>query len=132
MGRLSLNHRMAHYRIKNQSLAQLGKRKIDWAEEHMPVLASLGDKYRLEKPLEGIRICGCLHVTKETGVLIRTLRSSGAELSWCGCNPLSTRMTLPPQLQLTKEFQFMLVKGSPQINTMKIYTAQWKLSLISQ
>ncbi len=91
MGRLSLNHIMAHYRIKDESLAHTGKKKIDWAEEHMPVLVSLRDKYRHKKPLDGIRISGCLHVTKETGVLIRTLKSSGAELSWSGCNPLSTQ-----------------------------------------
>ena len=46
MGRLSLNHTMAHYRIKDESLAHKGKKKIDWAEEHMPVLVSLRDKYR--------------------------------------------------------------------------------------
>src|ERR1043165_5056779 len=82
---------MVHYRIKDESLAHKGKKKIDWAEEHMPVLVSLRDKYRDKKPLEGVRVSGCLHVTKETGVLIRTLKSTGAELSWCGCNPLSTQ-----------------------------------------
>ena len=79
------------YRIKDISLAEDGKRKIDWAEVHMPVLVALREKYEKSKPLKGIRVAGCLHVTKETGVLARTLKAAGAQLSWCGCNPLSTQ-----------------------------------------
>lgn len=79
------------YRISNISLAKEGKIKIDWAEAHMPVLVALRQKYGKIRPLEGIRVAGCLHVTKETGVLIRTLKMAGAEISWCGCNPLSTQ-----------------------------------------
>jgi adenosylhomocysteinase len=79
------------YRVKDVALAREGKRRIDWAEAHMPVLVSLRQKYEKTKPLKGIRVAGCLHVTKETGVLVRTLRAAGAELSWCGCNPLSTQ-----------------------------------------
>jgi adenosylhomocysteinase len=79
------------YRVKDVSLAEFGKKKIDWAEAHMPVLVSLRKKYENSQPLKGIRVSGCLHVTKETGVLVRTLKATGAELSWCGCNPLSTQ-----------------------------------------
>ena len=79
------------YRVKDVSLAEFGKKKIDWAEAHMPVLVSLRKKYEDSQPLKGIRVSGCLHVTKETGVLVRTLKATGAELSWCGCNPLSTQ-----------------------------------------
>jgi adenosylhomocysteinase len=79
------------YRIKDISLATDGKKRIDWAEAHMPVLVSLKRKYEMTKPLAGVRVTGCLHVTKETGVLVRTLKAAGAELSWCGCNPLSTQ-----------------------------------------
>jgi adenosylhomocysteinase len=79
------------YRVKDVALAREGKRRIDWAEAHMPVLVSLRQKYEKTKPLKGIRVAGCLHVTKETGVLVRTLKAAGAELSWCGCNPLSTQ-----------------------------------------
>ncbi len=57
----------------------------------MPVLVALRKKYEESQPLKGIRVAGCLHVTKETGVLIKTLKAVGAELSWCGCNPLSTQ-----------------------------------------
>ena len=77
------------YRVSNISLAEEGKKKIDWAEAHMPVLVALRQKYQMIRPLEGVRVAGCLHVTKETGVLIRTLKTAGAEISWCGCNPLS-------------------------------------------
>jgi adenosylhomocysteinase len=79
------------YRVKDVALAREGKKRIDWAEAHMPVLVSLRQKFEKTKPLKGIRVAGCLHVTKETGVLVRTLRAAGAELSWCGCNPLSTQ-----------------------------------------
>lgn len=79
------------YRVSNISLAEDGKKKIDWAEAHMPVLVALRQKYQKVRPLEGVRVAGCLHVTKETGVLIRTLKTAGAEISWCGCNPLSTQ-----------------------------------------
>jgi adenosylhomocysteinase len=79
------------YRVKDVTLARDGKKRIDWAEAHMPVLVSLRQKHEKTKPLKGIRVAGCLHVTKETGVLVRTLKAAGAELSWCGCNPLSTQ-----------------------------------------
>jgi adenosylhomocysteinase len=79
------------YRVKDVSLAEEGKKRIDWAEAHMPVLVALRKRYDESKPLKGIRVAGCLHVTKETGVLVRTLKAAGAEISWCGCNPLSTQ-----------------------------------------
>jgi adenosylhomocysteinase len=80
-----------NYRVKDISLSSEGRKKIEWAEAHMPVLVSMRNKYEKTKPLKGIKIAGCLHVTKETGVLMRTLKMAGAELSWCGCNPLSTQ-----------------------------------------
>jgi adenosylhomocysteinase len=79
------------YRIKDLNLAEQGKKKIDWAQVHMPVLSNLKKKLKDDSPLNGVKIAGCLHVTKETGVLIRILRDLGAELAWCGCNPLSTQ-----------------------------------------
>ena len=80
-----------NYRIKDPNLAEEGKKKIDWAQVHMPVLFNLKKKFKENSPLKGVKIAGCLHVTKETGVLIRTLHGLGADLSWCGCNPLSTQ-----------------------------------------
>ena len=88
---VKLLSRYMNYRIKDISLSSEGKKKIEWAEAHMPVLVSMGNKYEKTKPLKGIKVAGCLHVTKETGVLMRTLKRAGAELSWCGCNPLSTQ-----------------------------------------
>jgi adenosylhomocysteinase len=79
------------HRVKDLTLATQGRGRIDWAEAHMPVLVALRQKYEKTKPLKGVRVTGCLHVTKETGVLVRTLKAAGAEISWCGCNPLSTQ-----------------------------------------
>lgn len=78
------------YCVRDLSLADEGKKLIDWAESRMPVLMYLRQKYFKTKPFAGYKISGCLHVTKETAVLIRTLVDSGAEVSWSGCNPLST------------------------------------------
>jgi len=80
-----------NYRIKDISLAENGKKKIDWAEVHMPVLVNLRKRFEAQLPLKGVKVAGCLHVTKETGVLIRTIKALGAEIAWCGCNPLSTQ-----------------------------------------
>ncbi len=79
------------YKVKDISLAEAGKLKIDWAESRMPVMMALREKYSKTQPLKGQRIAGCLHVTKETAVLIRTLRAAGAQIAWSGCNPLSTQ-----------------------------------------
>jgi adenosylhomocysteinase len=79
-----------NYKVADLSLAAEGRLLIDWAEARMPVLMSLREKFEKTKPLAGHRITGCLHVTKETAVLIRTLRAAGAEIAWSGCNPLST------------------------------------------
>jgi len=78
-------------KVKDVGLAEQGRLKIEWAEAHMPVLMALRRKYEKEKPLKGMRISGCLHVTKETAVLVRTLVAAGAEVAWSGCNPLSTQ-----------------------------------------
>ena len=78
------------YCVKDISLAEEGRLLIDWAEARMPVLMSLRETYSKTKPFAGLKIAGCLHVTKETAVLIRTFREAGAEVYWSGCNPLST------------------------------------------
>ena len=78
------------YKVADLKLAEQGRMKIEWAESRMPVLMTLREKARSDQPLRGMRIAGCLHVTKETAVLVRTLRAAGAEVSWSGCNPLST------------------------------------------
>jgi len=79
------------YKVADIDLKEDGLKKIEWAESHMPVMMALRRKYGESKPLAGMRIAGCLHVTKETAVLVRALREAGANLSWSGCNPLSTQ-----------------------------------------
>ncbi len=78
-------------KVKNSALAPQGRLKIEWAESRMPVLAKLRAEAKKTLPLKGMRIAGCLHVTKETAVLVRSLKDAGAEISWSGCNPLSTQ-----------------------------------------
>jgi adenosylhomocysteinase len=100
-----------NYRVKDISLAEEGKKKIDWAEAHMPVLVALRHKHQDEKPLKGIKIAGCLHVTKETGVLARVLQSVGAELAWCGCNPLSTQDDVAASLATNEHISVFARRG---------------------
>ncbi len=79
------------YKIKDINLASEGRRNIDWAESRMPVMMDFRKKFSETKPLAGMKIAGCLHVTKETAVLVETLIAAGAEVAWSGCNPLSTK-----------------------------------------
>jgi len=79
------------FKVKDLSLAKAGKLRVEWAESRMPVLMALMKKYSTTKPFKGYKIAGCLHVTKETAVLIKTFAAAGAQVSWSGCNPLSTQ-----------------------------------------
>jgi adenosylhomocysteinase len=79
------------YTVANLGLADEGALRVDWARSRMPVLAKLKAQAEIDKPLAGMKVAGCLHVTKETAVLIETLSAAGAEISWSGCNPLSTQ-----------------------------------------
>lgn len=85
-----MDSKKGQYKVADLGLANDGKQLIAWAESRMPVLMALREKYRKTKPLKGFRIAGCLHVTKETAVLVRTFVEAGADVSWSGCNPLST------------------------------------------
>jgi adenosylhomocysteinase len=85
-----MDQKKGHYKVANLKLADEGRKRIAWAESRMPVMMSLIEKYQKTKPLKGYRIAGCLHVTKETAVLVKALAEAGAEISWSGCNPLST------------------------------------------
>ena len=82
---------MEEYRVKDPSLSPLGREQIEWAETRMPVLVRLREKYSAGRPLEGLRVSACLHVTKETAVLVRTLKAWGAEVTLVPSNPLSTQ-----------------------------------------
>ncbi|HEC80860.1 MAG TPA: adenosylhomocysteinase [Thermoplasmatales archaeon] len=78
------------YAVKDLSLADAGRKLVHWAEDHMPVLMRIRREFEEKKPLDGITIGCCLHVTKETAVLVQTLKAGGAEVALCGSNPLST------------------------------------------
>jgi adenosylhomocysteinase len=83
---------MVEYKVADESLAPQGKEALYIAENKMPVTSNIiRERFKKEKPLEGITIAGCLHVTKETGILARTLKAGGAEVYLCGSNPLSTQ-----------------------------------------
>ncbi|HID15481.1 MAG TPA: adenosylhomocysteinase, partial [Candidatus Atribacteria bacterium] len=79
------------YKIKDLSLAEEGRKQIEWAEKRMPVLMKIKERFNKEKPLKGIRISACLHVTKETAVLMKTLKAGGAKITLSASNPLSTQ-----------------------------------------
>jgi adenosylhomocysteinase len=86
-----MDHKEGAYKVRDLNLADEGRKRIEWAESRMPVLMRLRDQYSDSKPFDGYKIAGCLHVTKETAVLVETLQACGAEVAWSGCNPLSTQ-----------------------------------------
>jgi adenosylhomocysteinase len=79
------------YDVLDLGLAEAGKARIEWADQDMPVLASIRERFEREKPLEGMRVAACLHVTTETANLMRTLKAGGADIVLCASNPLSTQ-----------------------------------------
>jgi len=82
---------LGDYKVKDMGLADQGELLIEWAEAHMPVLRQIRRRFEEERPLEGARLGACLHATKETAVLVRTLEAGGAQVALCGSNPLSTQ-----------------------------------------
>jgi adenosylhomocysteinase len=83
--------KMESFKVKDSSLAPKGHLQIEWASKHMPVLNQIKERFSKEKPLKDLTIGACLHVTKETGVLIETFLAGGAKVALCGSNPLSTQ-----------------------------------------
>ena len=77
--------------VKDLALADAGRKRIEWADSNMPVLAELRDRFAKERPFDGLRMSACLHVTTETANLCRTLKAGGADLVLCASNPLSTQ-----------------------------------------
>ena len=80
-----------NYDVKDLSLAEAGRQRIDWAFREMPVVGLIRERFMSEKPLNGIRISGCLHITTETANLALTIKAGGADLVLCASNPLSTQ-----------------------------------------
>jgi len=79
------------FKVKDMSLSPKGKLQISWASKHMPVLQKIKQRFEKERPLENLMIGACLHVTKETAVLVKTFLAAGAKVALCGSNPLSTQ-----------------------------------------
>jgi len=82
---------MTGYKVRDVSLAERGSLEVEWASRHMPVLNQIRERFEREKPLEGVRVSACLHVTKETANLVLTLMAGGAEVALAASNPLSTK-----------------------------------------
>jgi len=99
------------YDIKDIGLADKGQLRIEWAGKSMPVLNSIKERFSKEKPLSGLRISACLHVTTETAVLARTLKAGGASLALCASNPLSTQDDAAASLVAKDEIPVFAIKG---------------------
>jgi adenosylhomocysteinase len=97
--------------VANLALAPEGQSRIEWAAGQMPVLARIRERFAAERPLEGIRIAACLHVTAETANLVRTLRTGGATLALCSANPLSTQDDVAAALVLDDGIEVRARRG---------------------
>ncbi len=103
------------FHVKDLSLADLGKNRIEWAEMDMPVLRrEIRERFVEEKPLKGIRIGACLHVTTETANLMRTLKEGGAEVYLCASNPLSTQDDVAAALVKYYDIPVFAIKGEDE------------------
>jgi len=99
------------YDIKDINLAPKGRLRIEWAEMSMAVLRSIRERFEKEKPLEGLRLSACLHVTTETAALAKTLKAGGAEVVVCASNPLSTQDDVAAALVADDEIPVFAIKG---------------------
>ena len=95
----------------DRSLAPKGKLRIEWADRQMPVLAEVRRRFEKEKPLKGLKVAACLHVTTETAVLARTLAAGGADVALCASNPLSTQDDVSASLVLDDGIATFAIKG---------------------
>jgi adenosylhomocysteinase len=100
-----------NYDVADLALADDGQARIDWADRHMPVLASIRERFAREKPLDGIQLGLCLHVTTETANLVRTLTAGGAQVALCASNPLSTQDDVAAALVDRHEVEVYAIKG---------------------
>jgi adenosylhomocysteinase len=100
-----------NFDIKDKKLADKGRLRVEWAAQSMPVLRSIEKRFIAEKPLAGLRMAACLHVTTETAVLAQTLKSGGADLRICASNPLSTQDDVAAFLAVCEGIPVFAVKG---------------------
>ncbi len=99
------------YDIKDIKLANKGALRIEWARNNMPVLALVAERFKKEKPLKGLKVAACLHVTTETGVLMEVLKAGGANLAVCASNPLSTQDDVASSLVKNLKVPVFAIKG---------------------
>lgn len=102
---------MDKYDIKDPKQAEGGRRRIQWAEREMPVLRSIHERFAKERPLKGVRLSACLHVTAETGNLARALQAGGADVVLVASNPLSTQDDVAASLVSHDEIPVFAIKG---------------------
>jgi adenosylhomocysteinase len=110
---------MASYDVKDPRLADGGRLKIEWAEREMPVLRLIRERFAKERPLEGVRISACLHVTTETANLMRTLQAGGADVVLTASNPLSTQDDVAAALVNHFEIPTFAIKGEDNVTYYK-------------
>ncbi len=103
------------YDVKDTSLAEKGRLRVEWAEMAMPVLRLIRSRFEREKPLNGFRVSACLHVTTETAVLMKTLRAGGAGVALCASNPLSTQDDVAAYLVKELEIPVFAIKGEDSL-----------------
>jgi len=106
---------MNNYDIKDMSQAEGGRRRIEWAEREMPVLRMIRERFMREKPLKGMRVSACLHVTTETANLMRTLQAGGADIVLTASNPLSTQDDVAASLVNHFEIPTFAIKGEDNV-----------------
>jgi adenosylhomocysteinase len=102
---------MSNYDVRDLDLAEGGRLRIEWAEREMPVLRSIRERFKKEKPLQGIRASACLHVTSETANLMHTLQAGGADVVLTASNPLSTQDDVAAALVSVYEIPTFAIKG---------------------
>ncbi len=110
---------MDKYDVKDMHLAEGGRRRIEWAEREMPVLRLIRQRFSTERPLEGVRISACLHVTTETANLMHTLQEGGAEVVLTASNPLSTQDDVAASLVTHFEIPVFAIKGEDHVTYYK-------------
>jgi adenosylhomocysteinase len=110
---------MEKHDIKDMNLAEGGRRRIDWANREMPVLKLIRERFVKERPLEGIRIAACLHVTTETANLMQTLHDGGADVVLTASNPLSTQDDVAASLVTHFEIPVFAIKGEDNVTYYK-------------
>jgi adenosylhomocysteinase len=102
---------VAPHDVADLALAPAGEARIAWAAGQMPVVAQIRERFAAERPLDGIRIAACLHVTAETANLVRTLEAGGASVALCSANPLSTQDDVAAALVLNDGVEVRAVRG---------------------